>query len=235
MALLLFDIDGTILLSGGAGLHALNEVYAERFGIENAFDGINPGGMTDPNIFREMLANRRMAVDLYENDRESIHAHYVERLRFHMPNTAARLMPGFPALLEALDTEDGLALGLLTGNLEEGARIKLERFGLNGYFRFGAFGSDSSVRDELVPVAVERWAKAAGYRGADSGPVVVIGDTVRDIACARAHGAAAVAVATGASEIADLEALSPDALFNDFSDVPAVVETIRRIADKEIG
>ena len=228
MKLLLVDLDGTLLLSGGAGKRALEDVFAARYGKPDAFRGVDPGGKTDPRILREMARNSGVAMERIDRDMPLLCAEYLDRLRVHMPAAPATLMPGVQSFLEAASAADGVLLGLLTGNLEEGARIKLARFDLNGYFSFGAFGSDSEDRNALVPVAVARASALLGRPVAGGRNVVVLGDTALDIECGKAHGAVTIGVATGGTSVEELERHGPDRVFDDLSDAAAVVECVLR-------
>jgi phosphoglycolate phosphatase-like HAD superfamily hydrolase len=152
------------------------------------------------------------------------HERYVSRLRLtlqeaHRPR---RLMPGIPHLLETLAEQPGLVLGLLTGNVAMGAQLKLESFGIWHYFQLGAYGSDHHDRNVLVPIAQQRTQVLLGHT-IPAQQTFVIGDTPRDIACAHAHGAHAIAVATGNYTVEELRRYKPEHCFEDLSDVPAIV------------
>ncbi len=155
---------------------------------------------------------------------------YLEALERELDDRRARgrivLLPGVKELLAALERRPEVRLGLLTGNIEPAARLKLEAAGVNSRFDVGAFGSDSEVRAEIARIAVERCRAASGPGEAPA--VVVVGDTPEDIACARAVSATAVAVATGRHGVAELEAAGADAVFRDFSDTGQVVDYILR-------
>jgi len=197
MKLLLFDIDGTLMLSGGAGRRAMDRAFLEIHGIENAFDGIAPYGKTDPAIFTEIFSNHSLADNAGDDEIRPVAELYARYLPEEVRTSeGAELMPGVTPLLDHLQRADGVVLGLLTGNFERTARAKLSRFDLNRYFPFGAFGSDDGDRVRLVPVALRRAAAHTGRTIAAGPDVVVIGDTPRDVECALAHGATAVGVAT---------------------------------------
>lgn len=221
---LLFDIDATLLLSGNAGGRALNRTFFELYGIPGAFDIVRPHGKTDPMIFREMLA-AWMPDRPPERELEKIAERYLEYLEEELDTSPGfRVMPGVKPLLEALAGEPTLALGLATGNLERGAWLKLRRGGLDGFFRFGGFGSDAEDRAELVRIAVVRAENHLGRRVVPAQDVYVIGDTDRDIRCGREAGTRTVAVATGPSGPEELARHGPDHVFRDFSDVKRAVE-----------
>jgi phosphoglycolate phosphatase-like HAD superfamily hydrolase len=205
MKILLFDIDGTLLLSGGAGARAIDRAFFELYGVRGAFGSVVPDGKTDPIIFREIIANHRLAIVDEAASFSALESCYARHMADEMPRSeSARLMPGAVPILERLASAQGVALGLLTGNFEVTARIKLDRFDLNRFFPFGAFASDSDDRTRLVPIAVRR-AEEHLERAIDLGPqVVVVGDTPRDVECAIVHGATAVGVAAsryGADEL----------------------------------
>ena len=218
MKLVLFDLDGTILLTGGAGKVALNAVFARRFGVADAFDGVNPAGKTDTLIMREMVRRAGLSEALLDGDLAAIRDEYLENLRREMPASPSVLMPGAVELIRALDADDRVLLGLLTGNFEEGARIKLGKYDLNRYFAVGAYGSDDEDRNALVEIARGRASALTGTEIAGGRNVVIVGDTVRDIRCARANGAAMIGVATGGTSAKTLAREGADRVFADFSD-----------------
>jgi phosphoglycolate phosphatase-like HAD superfamily hydrolase len=215
--LVLFDIDGTLLLTLGAGVRGMNTAFGRLHGRPDALDGLAIAGRTDRSIVGDAFA--RIGVDATSERIVALRDAYFDDLRVEFANTAGErfgVLPGVHAALEALEPREDVAVGLLTGNFVGGAEIKLGRFDLWRRFAFGAFGDDHLDRRDLVPVA----RAAAMARGIQPGAVVVIGDTPLDIDCARAHGAVAVAVATGPYRtdelrradlvVETLEALSPD-------------------------
>lgn len=231
-ALLLFDIDGTLVDSRGAGLGALEKgffsAFPEREG--ESFPPLELGGATDAGIARFLFAH--FGIEESEAGRERFFAAYAlalrQRLRRHRGEGNGRLLPGVAALLEALGGGDFHPLGLLTGNTAAGARLKLEHFGIASHFAFGAYGDDHADRNLLGPVALERARRHAG-RAFEPARTVVVGDTVKDIACARAFGAKVVAVATGAGTVDQLAAAGPDALLPDLSDSEAFLAALASI------
>lgn len=225
---LLFDIDATLLLSGNAGGRALNRLFLEFYGIPAAFDPIRPHGKTDPMIFREMFRTW-----MPDTDPEPELARVTERYLIYLEeelrdSPGYRLMPGVVPLLDALSGEPSLVLGLATGNLEPAAWLKLARGGLDGYFRFGGFGSDAEDRTRLVRVAMERAGTHLG-NAVPGDDVYVIGDTPRDIRCGKEAGARTVGVATGKSSVEELAGHGPDHVFQDFSDVPGALAFFRSL------
>jgi len=225
MQLVLFDIDGTLVNTGGAGTEAMNRTFAEICQIAEAFADIHMSGKTDPAILAEALAHHQLQPG--DGILEAFHDRYIFHLRHTIQQSKRprRLMPGIPELLEALAPRSDVLLGLLTGNFAQGAQLKLESFGIWQYFRLGAYGSDSSDRNALVPVAQER-ARALLEYDFPSEQTVVIGDTPRDIACAQAHGARVVAVATGNYSLDELQQHQPDHCLADLGDVPAVLRVL---------
>lgn len=195
MKLILFDIDGTLVNTGGAGSRALNIVFREYFSIENAFKGITMAGKTDIQIIKEGLAANNLRI---ENGLiEELSNLYIKTLSIEINNSRKRTMPGVKEALQLLSKENNsFNLGLLTGNMEQGARIKLGAFDLNKYFSFGAFGSDDEDRNKLLPYAIRRFHKIYN-KEVNFSDCVVIGDTPRDIDCAKPYGAYCIAVATG--------------------------------------
>lgn len=192
--LILFDIDGTLIDSGGAGKRALNRAFEEAFRVADALDGISCAGKTDAGIIREMFAKAGMPWSR-EKAAEFL-ALYPRRLRDAMSESSSSVKPGVNALLELLAQRLDWHVGLLTGNVHAGARIKLAPFGLNEFFPFGAFGDDHAERNDLLPIAVDKLKRHAGVH-APYAECVIIGDTPLDTACALAHGARSIGVATG--------------------------------------
>jgi phosphoglycolate phosphatase-like HAD superfamily hydrolase len=220
---LLFDIDATLLKTGYAGLRALNRAFQQLYRIPEATEGIRPEGKTDPLIIREMLDKNTPHLD---PDREipRMVELYLDYLTEEVQDSPGfHLMPGVRDLLEELSQIPAIALGLATGNLEKGAWIKLRRAGLESYFSFGGFGSDSENRTDLVLAAIRRAEEQLG-RWVSLDSVYVIGDTPRDIVHAKEAGVRSVAVATGRSDLEELSRYEPDHLFEDLSCTSRVVE-----------
>ena len=216
--LVLFDIDGTLVLTGGAGIRAMNRAGEAVLGVSNLLDGIPVAGRTDWIILHDALtkAGHDLDEDLFVRMREAHHRYLREEI--DQPGEGVKdVMPGIRTLLPALQSRDDMSLGLLTGNFEEAARIKLGHFDLWDYFRCGAFGDDAADRNKLVPFAVDR-ARECGLGTFDYGDVVVIGDTPHDVACAVAVGAMPVAVATGNFTVDQLRATGAPIVLEDLSD-----------------
>ena len=225
---LLFDIDGTLVLTGRAGVRAMNRACQEVIGHSNALDGVAVAGRTDWIILHDALRaiGHEMDEDLFARLRDA----YVTLLREEilLPGEGIKaVLPGVAGLLDALRARPDVFLALLTGNFEEGARIKLEHFDLWRYFKCGAFGDDAADRNALVPFALDR-ARACGLDAIAPEDVFVVGDTPHDVACARAVGAVPVGVATGSFSVADLRGSGADIVFPDLGDAAAFMRVIDR-------
>jgi len=228
LTLVLFDIDGTLIHTGGAGTRAMVWAFEAVTRIRDGFREVPMAGKTDPQIVQEGLRFHGLPVDPVLRDR--ILAAYLSRLPVELARGTGRVLEGVEALLSRLQQQPRVRLGLLTGNLEAGARIKLQHFGLWRYFALGAFGSDAEDRNALLPVALHRFYEKEGVRLPPE-QVVVIGDTPRDVACCRPHGAVAVAVASGPYPPEALAQARPDLLLPDLRDpapLLAYLESRRR-------
>lgn len=225
MHLLLFDVDATLVMTGGAGVRAMSQAFEDLFGVANGFDGIPMAGRTDPAIFADAL--RRIGRGLDEDVLERFRERYCERLvgQIERPAAGKTVMPGVSRLLQTLASRADVFLALLTGNFAQGARIKLEHFGLWRFFRCGAFGDDDAHRPALVPIARAR-AAANGAGPVPEERVLVVGDTPLDVACALAAGVRAVAVATGSYDRAALEASGAHVVFEDLRDQDAFLQLL---------
>jgi phosphoglycolate phosphatase-like HAD superfamily hydrolase len=225
-SLLLFDIDGTLVLTGRAGVRAMEATFLGLFGVADAFAGVSMGGRTDSWLVSQALARHGIAdtPDVHARFREA----YLPRLAHEIgqPGTGTKaVMPGVAPLLEAAASHPLLHLALLTGNYRAAAQVKLEHFGLWDYFSFGAFSDDAADRNALVPIAQAR-GEAAGLARDAYARVVVIGDTPHDIACAAAAGARSIAVATGGHTTAELSAAGADVVLDDLSDTGRVLDLL---------
>jgi phosphoglycolate phosphatase-like HAD superfamily hydrolase len=213
--LVLFDIDGTLVLTGGAGLRAMARAVEAVAGSPAVLDGIPVAGRTDWIILSDVM--RRAGRDLDAALLDRLRVRYVAFLREEIQQRgrgAKGVMPGIRELLERLHARPDVWLGLLTGNFVEGARIKLEHFDLWRYFRGGAFGDDAADRNALVPVALER-LRREGLPPIPPSRVFVVGDTPHDVACAHAAGAVPVGVATGGHSVEELRACGAPIVFDD--------------------
>ena len=214
MKLFLFDIDGTLLTTDGAGRAALKSAGADLFAIEEDLRTINVSGSTDTAIVQDILRHHSLDVSTANVNRYL--GGYLVWLKQHLASQSGAILPGVISLLDVL-AKDSQAIGLLTGNVRRGAEIKLTAHGIWDRFSYGAFGDDNSDRNQLGPIAKQR-AEAALNTEFAAHDIVIIGDTPKDIACARAFGAVAIAVATGRYSLADLSEHQPDHLVGDLAD-----------------
>jgi phosphoglycolate phosphatase-like HAD superfamily hydrolase len=224
--LILFDIDGTLLTAGGAPRRAFRRALIAHFGTSGDEARTDFSGKTDPQIVYEIMRRAGFHDDRIEAGIDDLFEHYLEGLERELPrDDSHRLHPGAADLVEALAADARVLLGLVTGNVERGARLKLERFDLWRRFSVGAFGSDDPDRDRLPQIAIERARRLTGhpFTGADA---VVIGDSPADIRCARAAGALAVAVASGRPTRAELAACRPDVLLDSLEEWPELLAAI---------
>ncbi len=228
MRLYLFDVDGTLINAHGAGRLALQGALQETFGTNGGVAHFDTRGKTDLQIVFELMRGADVPEDLIQARLTTFFGTYLQHLTAIINNGhPVAVLPGVAELVRALSFREGALVGLLTGNIEGGARAKLRPTGLLPYFRVGAFGSDDADRRRLPGIARERARSLVG----DEIPfqrMVIIGDTPLDIDCARACGAVAVAVATGQHSPEELVACSPDLLFPNFSDVAASLLALTR-------
>jgi phosphoglycolate phosphatase-like HAD superfamily hydrolase len=224
----LWDIDGTLVTTAGAGRRAIDRAFLELHGWEDASRDLRMDGRTDPWIVDEVFRLRGF-VPGSSAERLAVLERYVGHLERELDRAPEGRpfgpLPGIVAALEALAARKDCVSGLLTGNIEPGARRKLERFDLWRFFAFGAYGDDAPERPGLLPVALERAAR--GARRYSPREAVVIGDTPRDVGVGQAHGARTIAVATGGGyKHADLVACRPDHVFMDLSDTDALLTAL---------
>ena len=221
--LLLFDVDGTLISAKGAGKRAMHRALLEVYGQTGPIDSYDFHGKTDPQIIMALLSAGGIPGSIIDQHRPIFFARYLELLREEIGDGQRVLVfPGVRRLLDQLAQFSSVTLGLLTGNIEEGARTKLAPTGLWEFFRVGAFGSDDPNRDRLPAVATKRAEALLGERYAPE-EVVIIGDTPLDIQCARASGTRVIAVATGRHAVAELASYCPDHLFSDLTHTEQVV------------
>ncbi|MBI5143216.1 MAG: HAD hydrolase-like protein [Nitrospirae bacterium] len=212
--LVLFDIDGTLISTGGAGTRSMSLAFEELFGIPNGFAGLTMAGRTDPAIIRDGFSRHGFdSSDGFYSRYEAAYLRHLEREILASQNR--RVMPGIVEILAKL-ADGPVAVGLLTGNMEDGAMIKLQAMGLWNYFAFGAYGSDHDDRNRLLGVAMKRYESLHG-KPIEPREVIVVGDTPKDIECSKPFGAVAVAVATGPYSKDALSAHAPDHLYDDLS------------------
>lgn len=225
--LVLFDIDGTLLLSDGAGRRAMEGALSHVFGSPGDA-GYHYDGKTDRQIVRELMRRDGLDDAAIDERLDDVVSHYLARLHTELEVGArgVRSLPGIPALLDALESRDDVVLGLLTGNVVEGAQAKLRAAEIDfDRFRVNAFGSDHEHRPRLPEIAQRRAREALGV-DLTGHAIVVIGDTPADIDCARSVGARTIAVATGRYSVDDLAEHEPSAVFEDLTDTAAVVAAI---------
>lgn len=223
MQVCLFDIDGTLLSSGGAGKQAMEAALAQAFRVPADAGGVSFAGRTDRAIARDLFALHRID-DSPKNWRTFLQT-YLAHLPHCLNGKAGQIMPGIAELLEQLNRMDDLLIGLLTGNVRDGARLKLNHFGLFDYFRCGGFGDVHFDRDHVAREALTNVQRHLG------GPVQpdrvwVIGDTPLDVKCARAIGARVAAIATGWHPYEELAACEPDLVLADLTDATPLLERL---------
>jgi phosphoglycolate phosphatase len=249
--LVLFDIDCTLIDAHGAGGRAILRSLKDVYGVQGELGDYSFHGRTDPGIIRDLAELWGAGADAAggdggETQPQAVHdvvarlgapttsidklvdsciAHYVGLLREEIDAGEVETLPGIRELVTALTADRRALVGLLTGNVEEGARLKLDPTGLLSLFKIGAYGSDSALRADLPAVAVARAEALTGrrYAGKD---VVVIGDTPADVECGASLGVTSIAVATGRHSLDELAASRPDHLFADFSDWSAAYDAI---------
>jgi phosphoglycolate phosphatase len=222
-ALILFDVDGTLLLSGRAGLRAMTRAFQQAFGIGDAFKGESFGGRTDSYLVSNALraAGLPDTAENHDHFRDIYLPLLAEEIQ-HPGQGHKGLMPGARELLEALQEYDHLHLALLTGNYREAAEIKLRHFEIWDFFEWGAFSDDHQDRNQLVPIARSR-AETYDIPAEAIERVIVIGDTPHDIECARVAGAKSIAVATGGFTVEQLTDAGADEVVRDLSDTETVI------------
>ena len=220
MAVCLFDIDGTLLSSGGAGQAAMEAALETTFGITAPTEGIPVAGRTDRAIVTDLLQFHGVE-DADSNWFRFVDA-YIEKLPHELSSREGLILPGVEELLAGLHSREQLTLGLLTGNFRRGAELKLHHYQLSDYFSGGAFGDEHFNRDDVAKAALADVREKVDTT-ADT-EVWVIGDTPADVKCGRAINATVVAVATGLFSMDELEASEPDHLCENFSDVELILE-----------
>lgn len=217
MNLFLFDIDGTLLNTFRAGQKAANRAFQKLFGIDNAMDGIRTDGLTDPLILR-MMSTNCLKREFDDDESRSFYTEYISCLDQELKsNGRVQILPGVFRILEDLKSKQGCVLALGTGNIEDGAWIKLHHAGLRQYFTIGGFGSDSENREELISIGIRKASERYNH-GRKFSRVYVIGDTPHDINHGRAAGAITVGVGTGNYSLDELSETKPDLLLSDLTD-----------------
>ncbi len=223
--LLLFDIDGTLLLTGGVGKIALEQAFEELFGVSNAWRDLDPHGKTDPAIFDE-LAQRELGRLLSPDEFELLMARYETIFEAQICRaTRFELMPGVINLLEHLSKREDLFLALATGNFEGAGRMKLKHGALEHYFKAGGFGKDARERHKIITAGIRHAEAVAGYPFKKD-RTFVIGDTEYDIAAAQKAGVRSIAVLTNGRTRQSFQNDPPDHILNDFTDIPAFMNCL---------
>lgn len=218
--LLLWDIDGTLIASGGAGMRALTVALKNVFGVDGSLDDIDFAGRTDRWIMRGVF--RKFGIPVTEENFARYFEGYVAALPAELANPHARVLPGVPEVLRAAAAHGHIAQGLLTGNMRRGAQVKLAHHGLWEHFPFGAFADDSELRNDLGPHAVRRAQEHHRVEFAAAN-VWVIGDTPHDIACGKVIGARTLALATGGYSLDELHAHAPTVVLDNLANTAEVI------------
>jgi phosphoglycolate phosphatase len=221
--LLLFDIDSTLVNTDGAGFKALQQIIRDRYGKNDALDDIEIAGKTDRNITADIL--RKYDVDPTNENVSRFLDEYVAHLARLLPQLHGKILPGISEILPRMKANPNRVLGLLTGNIERGAKLKLERYGLWDFFELGAFADDHHDRNQLGEFARRRAQEKHGHQF-DAAQIDVIGDTGHDVSCGKAIGARTIAVATGSWSAERLRNYQPDFLFDDFGNVNEIIDTL---------
>jgi phosphoglycolate phosphatase-like HAD superfamily hydrolase len=221
--IVLWDIDNTLLYTGGAGSLGMTRAFRDLHGIDDAFGRIEFSGRTDTAIFRDCARDHGIAEAALDAEQQRFLDAYLPHLEAALHEVEGRLMPGIADALDALAAADAVVQGLGTGNFRDGGALKLRHYGIDHHFpgTIGGFGEDSPSRDEVIGHAIRRLSS-----GGEAGRVVVIGDTPHDVTAARANGAFALAVATGRNPAAELLACGADVALDDLSDTARVLEIV---------
>jgi phosphoglycolate phosphatase-like HAD superfamily hydrolase len=223
--LVLFDIDGTLISDGGAARQAYGTALAKVYGYRGDLGRYDFSGRTDPQITHMVLGDAGYPAADIDSRLELLWGNYLAALEQNLEARGSRALPGIPELVAALADRGDIMLGLLTGNIEPGARLKLGPPALNDYFPFGAFGSDSARREELPPIAVERASRYDGHRF-EGRNVVIIGDSIYDVRCGVPHDATTIAIASGKTSAATLLAEEPHHFFDSAAELDEILTAI---------
>jgi len=233
--LLLFDIDGTIIIGGGAGMRAMYRTASEMFGPAFSWEGVESAGNLDPLIYEQATAANK--VHDWRDHHSRFHDQYIQYLHEEFTTTARALVRRAPGMVETIELlrervarKGDIVLGLLTGNYTKAVPIKLAAVDVDpAWFPITAFGDEGRTRADLVGVAMKKYEKHYGV-APHPRRVIVIGDTPRDIACAKAHGCVSLAVATGSHKLAMLEECGPEVAVEDLADPTPLLELIEKHA-----
>ena len=221
--LLLFDIDGTLVSTGGAGVRALKLVIEKRYGVQDDLHDIEIAGRTDSGIAASIL--KKYGTNETNGKVTDFLDEYIGFLQQTVSTTDGQVLPGMSEILTRMKTRPDRVLGLLTGNIKRGAELKLQHYGLWDFFEFGAFADDHHDRNQLGEFARARAKEKHGH-DFDAAQIDVIGDTGHDVACGKAFGARTVAIATGSWSREQLAAHKPDFLFDDLANVGEVMRVL---------
>lgn len=222
--IVLWDIDQTLLYTGGAGMKGMRRAFRDLYGVDDAFGRVEFSGRTDSAIFRDEALLQGFDADRIRGELARFIDAYIPHLESAMRGaTGGTLKPGVTAVLAALEQRDDVIQGLGTGNFRRACESKLQHFDIDGYFPglVGGFGEDSEDRHEVIAAGIERLRN-----GGDATHIVIIGDTPNDVSAAKANGAFALGVATGSHTVEDLLACGADVALADLSDVDRAIEII---------
>lgn len=225
LRLILFDIDGTLISTNGLARQAFAEAIEEALGRPSTALTYDFAGKTDQQIYTDILRGSKAGDEDIKRLKDAIFTAFFRRLEERLTTDNVKVLPGVRELLAALEVEQAATLALLTGNMIQGARIKLTPPQLLPYFTFGAFGNDAFHRHELPPIAVERAYDRTGatFKAKD---IVIIGDTPHDIDCGRHLNVRSIGVSTGRYTYDQLAAHNPDFLFEDLTDIDRLFTAI---------
>lgn len=223
--LVFFDIDGTLILTNGAGKDALRVTLQEEFGVERPNVDIDYGGRTDRSLAKELFLLNKL--DASTEKIQQLYQRYLVELKAHLPESQGVMLPGVLQLLNRLEQDGHVSIGLLTGNIEQGALAKLAHFQIDRYFAFGGYGDHHETRDDIARECLSK-AEAHVGRRFHGQQIFVIGDTPHDVTCSRAIGARCIAVCTGYAPRESLVAAEPDVLIDDMSETEWLVDLIYR-------
>jgi len=223
MIIILFDIDGTLLHIGGAGKMAMIQAFKDIYGVSYNFDGIVMAGKTDEEILKEAI--HKVGFIGKNNQIEMFKKRYFQLLMRNIRRKfpGEKIYPGVKPLLDKLIKYKNVKLGIITGNWKISAFIKLKHFDLDRYFEFGAFADDAVSREDLLPFALKRCNIVKTINVKD---VILIGDTPRDVNCAKTHGTISIGVATGSYTTEDLVAKGADLVIRDLNDTSSIISWI---------
>jgi phosphoglycolate phosphatase-like HAD superfamily hydrolase len=226
MRLILFDIDGTLIRSSGAGRATIAFAMEKVFGTSGSLESYPFSGKTDSQIITDLLGSAGIPAGEIENKIEAVYELMASKGQTLFVQDGIRACPGVPELLAALRSNSKVLLGLLTGNISQTAPLKLAAAGIDpAHFPVGAYGSDAKHRNDLPGIAWERAARITGHEF-DGKQTVVVGDTPADITCAKESNSTSVAVATGHYSVGSLEEFQPDFLFENLRDTENVLEIL---------